>query len=187
MGPRQLVTMSAYARMRGVTPQAVSKAAKAGRITLCEGRIDVAVADVQWPRNTDAVQQARGYTGGAGPKAPGPLASGELELGVGQASGGAGQATPEYFGHRSRHEAAKAEMAELELAERRGELVNAAAVERAAFEQARAARDRLMAIPDRLAAELAAETDARRVHEKITAEILLACRVLAGEAEVLTQ
>ena len=60
MAERRLVTMSEYARMRGCTHQAVSKAAKAGRITLIDGRVDPEVADIQWARNTSADQQQRG-------------------------------------------------------------------------------------------------------------------------------
>lgn len=72
---------------------------------------------------------------------------------------------------RTRREKAEASMAELRLAELRGELIQVAAV-RAAFGAAlTATRDRLLSIPDRLAPVLAAESAPQRVHEVMSAEI----------------
>ena len=52
----ELLTISEYARQRGVSQQAVSKAVKAGRITTIEkdGKklIDPEVANIQWAKNT---------------------------------------------------------------------------------------------------------------------------------------
>lgn len=65
---RELITKAEYARRRGVSKQAVCKAANTGRITLVDGKVDPEVADVQWARNTDPAQAAR-----AGKQSPDPI------------------------------------------------------------------------------------------------------------------
>jgi phage terminase Nu1 subunit (DNA packaging protein) len=59
----------------------------------------------------------------------------------------------------------------MERAERTGELVKAEDVRRQAFARARLLRDRLLAIPDRLASTLAATRSARSVASKLREEI----------------
>jgi hypothetical protein len=53
-------------------------------------------------------------------------------------------------------------------------------VQVAAFTKGRTARDNLLNIPDRLAAQLAAESDADKVHQILTGEIRKALDELAG-------
>ncbi|WP_289241706.1 hypothetical protein [Delftia sp.] len=50
----ELVTQAEYARRRGVAKSAVAKAVKEQRIALIDGKIDPAVADIQWQQNTRA-------------------------------------------------------------------------------------------------------------------------------------
>lgn len=52
MAAIEWMTQAGYARARGVSREAVRKAIKAGRIALVNGRIDPAMADGQWARNT---------------------------------------------------------------------------------------------------------------------------------------
>lgn len=73
----------------------------------------------------------------------------------------------------------EAMLAELSLKERKGELVSKREVTAEAFALARAVRDGMMAIPDRLAPQLAATTDARKVHTLLSEEIRIALRGLA--------
>ena len=89
-----------------------------------------------------------------------------------EGAGHQGEAAPaDFLASRARREAAEAAMAELRLAEQRGELIRTDAV-RAVFGTALAVtRDRLLSIPDRLAPVLAAESAPRRVHEVMSAEI----------------
>jgi len=68
---------------------------------------------------------------------------------------------------------------ELENLQKRGILIDAAKERRGDFEHARTVRDSMLNIPDRLAAELAAETDARRVHARLDEEIRKALDTLA--------
>lgn len=63
------------------------------------------------------------------------------------------------------------ELARLEVEEKEGKLVNIEQVRKAAFKIIRSAREQLLNVPDRLAAELAAEADEFKVHRKMTEEI----------------
>ena len=72
---------------------------------------------------------------------------------------------------RAFREACAARMAKLDLDERIGELVKSADVKVAAFNTARIVRDRLMVLPHRLAAVLAAETDADRTEKILEGEL----------------
>ncbi len=173
---RLLLSKRAYARHRaerglvGQTHTAVNDAARAGRITLIDGKVDPEVADIQWAEKTDAVQQARGARGGHAPRdePKAPLA-GDRDS---------------YFATKERRERAEADLAELELRERRGELVKKADVEREIFGVQRALRDRLSGIPDRIAPMLAAESDVTRCHAIVAAELRAALgEVAAGLAE----
>ena len=85
---------------------------------------------------------------------------------------------PDLNESRARHEHYKAEKARLEALQGRGELVPADEVKAAAFKLARGVRDSIMAIPDRLAAQLAGTTDARQCHTLLTEELRVALRSL---------
>ena len=74
-GRVELITQAEYARRRGVAKSAVAKAVKEGRITLLGGKIDPAVADIQWQQNT----RARADSGRAGASLP-------IEQGGGQSA-----------------------------------------------------------------------------------------------------
>lgn len=64
-----------------------------------------------------------------------------------------------------------------------GETVLAAKVQRDAFEAARTVRDNVLNVPDRVSAELAGESDAGRVHARLSAELQLALETIAGILE----
>jgi hypothetical protein len=72
---------------------------------------------------------------------------------------------------RALHERAKRLLAEHKLAEHAGEFVTTAEARQAFFERARATRDGILAVPESLSADLAAETDARKVHAMLTAAL----------------
>ena len=182
-----LLSLRAYARHRqqlglvGQTLPAVRKAIATGRISTVgevgNMKIDPEVADIQWASKTDAAQQARGARGGHEPKAGPPRETAATTLPPGREGGRRG----DYFVTKERREAAEADLAELELKERRGELVKKADVEREAFAVQRALRDRLTGIPDRIAPMLAAETDVAKCHEIVASEIRAALREIVQE------
>lgn len=168
---RKLLSRRAYARHRaerglvGGTHTAVNDAVRSGRITLIDGKIDPEVADIQWAGKTDAVQQARGATGGHAPRpgAQSPAPTGDREG---------------YFATKERRERAEAELAELDLRERRHELVRVADVERETFLTHRTLRDQFSGVADRIAPIVAAESDVTKCHEIIAGEIRAVLRAV---------
>lgn len=83
------------------------------------------------------------------------------------------------FDAQRRHETAKAEKAELQLAEYKGTLVNADDVKTEAFKIARGVRDGMLNIPDRVAAEFAGMTQVFDIHARLTEEIHKALEAMA--------
>lgn len=79
-----------------------------------------------------------------------------------------------------RKEHYNAERQRVQALKDRGEVVAADQVKAEAFALARAVRDGLMGIADRLAPLLAATTDARQVHQLLSDEIRVALRSLAN-------
>ncbi len=164
VGSVELVTQSEYARRRGCTEAAVRRAVRDGRISLLDGKLDPTAADAQWARNT----RVR-----AGSK---PADSANLSAPGGSSAAGNGE-TPTredndaYWAVKARREKAEADMAELKLAEQRGELVRVSAVRSAYATRAAALRESILQIPARLAAVLAAETDHARCHDLLQAEL----------------
>lgn len=191
------LSFSAYAKHRGVSPAAVTKAVQAGRITPERdprtGRqvLDSATADLQWAANTDSAKQegskahrrspadalpattesqSEEPTTTEAPQAPPP--SGQTPATMGPAASVAlSRAWKEHW---------NAEMARLKFEERSGKLVEADHVRRQAFSAARVLRESMLNIPDRLAAQLASETDPRKVHDLLSAEIRKALEAVAA-------
>lgn len=155
---RMLIRKSDLARLRGVSPAAVTRAIESGRIAAAvvtrDGRqlLDADLAQALWDRHT--LQRKPAATA-------------------------AEDAPPDLNDSRARLLHHRAELARMEAEQRAGELVAAADVRAAAFATARAVRDALLALPNRMAPQLAATADAREVHRLLTAEITLALRSLA--------
>lgn len=78
-----------------------------------------------------------------------------------------GSADPKYWESKARREGALAELAELELSKRRGELVDRVRVESTAFSIGRMLRDAVLGLPTRLAPEMASMTDAFEIETKL--------------------
>src|SRR6185369_12694287 len=74
-----LITRAEYARRRGVTRAAVSKAILRCRIPLTDGRLDPLVADTLWTARTDP-DQARRALGQQRPPAAGPDVSAKPDV-----------------------------------------------------------------------------------------------------------
>ena len=160
----------------GGTLSAVQKAIAAGRISLIDGKIDPEVADIQWGRKTDAAQQARGLNGGHPPR---EQPNGESTITPPESNGGRDPDRDSYFGQKARRERAEAELAELELLDRLGKLIDADETKKATFNAFRTLRDRLLTIPDRTSPIIAAESDVAKVHEIQTMEMKAALREVA--------
>lgn len=185
-----------YAKHRGCALMAVQRAIASKRISDVAVRRDdrgrcVAIeatrADADWIANTDPVQAARAghiitapaprsdEITGAPADAAGPDAidaSGEAGAAHDGPAGGFG-------GARAMREQYQAEEARLNLLERLGALTPTANVQRAQREVARRMRDALLALPDRCAALLAAESDVARIHAILSNELRQALNGLA--------
>lgn len=150
------------ARELGVRRQSVHELVKRGILHVdADGRIDVELARVAIlqrvrPSGKTARKAAAGAEPGAAATTPAPADGGPITS---------------YHVARTLREATEARIAQLELAKRRGELVNAADVERNTFKVMRMLRDRLTSIADRTAAIVAAESDVSRCHAVIAAEV----------------
>lgn len=79
-----------------------------------------------------------------------------------------------------RKELANAQLKELEVRKRAGELIEVATVEATVFEKGRQTRDALLSLADRLAGILAPITDQAKVHELLLKEIHQALEALTG-------
>ena len=123
------MTQAEYARHRGISKQAVGQAVKAGRLTLIDGRLDPLIADVEWDARTDASQQKRSEGNSRPP---------------------AGDAREAYFAERRRREKIAADLLELQLRLKTGEVCLTAEKDRQLFNLLRALRDRILGVPDRI-------------------------------------
>lgn len=137
------MSKTAFAAHLSVGKSYISALGKSGRLVLtADGLVDVAAS-------IERIQQ----TSGAPERAAAPL-------------------VPEKFGDiRDRLEKAKAEMAEIDLAERKGELVQAADVRAIVMGAATTLRGRLESWPDQIAPQLAAISEEGQVRSLLAGEI----------------
>ena len=171
-----LVTASELARTLGVSHTAVAKARDQGRLTMIGDRFDLNVAKIQWAANRKRARP--GQAPGAVPAQAANEAAPEIV-----ATGSA------YWEAKTRREAAEASLAELKEAELRGDLVRRAVVERELASRLVALRESLEVLADRLAALVAAESDAsvcrrllREEHRKALTGFAGAIAAAASEA-----
>ena len=148
-----LISPAQFAASVGVTRQSVHEAIQNGRLSTIEGKLDPAVARIQWETNRKVKRKRAQET--INP-AQSPLSS-------------ALEADP-YWSSKARREAAEAELAELKAAELRGDLVRKAVIEREISSRLVALRESLFALADRLAAVLAAQTDPGAVRRMLRDE-----------------
>lgn len=170
-----LVTKSEYARSRGCSPAAVTGAIKTGRIKAAvvtkNGRelLDFDKANKLWERNTQQ-QPPPTRVSSEPPKPPTHRDLQALIQGLPE------DQIPDLNDSRARREHYLAEKARLDALRGRDELVPSDQVKAEAFAQARAVRDALLGLADRLAPMLAATTDARECHRLLTEEHRVALR-----------
>jgi hypothetical protein len=157
-----------FARLLDVTPPAVSAWIKAGKIDLgADGLLDPKEAVAQLAERSNVAKlQARieAISDGGAPATSG-AAPGDAD---------ADEATGDrqrFLTARAKREHFAAQSAELDFRLKEGSMVLRADVDRDAFEAARGAQQMLLALPDRLAPLLAAESDPHRVHVMMVAEL----------------
>ena len=146
------MSLRGFARHRHVSLAAVQKALRCGRITRrADGFLDSMEADASWERNTRVYTSA--MTGQLQPEAE------------------RGAAADHYASARAVREHYEARLAKIEYEERTGRLVSKDEVQIAAFNRFRQFRDAVLNLPDRLAAQLAAEGDAANCYQMLSTEI----------------
>jgi DNA-binding transcriptional MocR family regulator len=185
-----LITCAELALLKGVSKASVSKALQSGRISgavVMEGgkrMLDRDKALQLWDQNTRRGHHApviapEAPKRGQLPAPPAPPArdvADELKRLVANLPD---DQIPDLYESRGRKEHYQAELAKLQVAQQRKELVSAEDVKKEAFTMGRAIRDGMMNIPDRLSAQVAAISDPREVHRVMTEEIRVALRMLA--------
>jgi hypothetical protein len=155
------MTFQEYADHRGVTLQAVRKAAKQGRIDFLTDMMTAQPfvysekADEQWEKNTSKQNELGGKER---KKRHDTWAKTD-------------SSSPSYHEAQAHKEHFKAKLAELEYFQKAGKLVDADEVKEAFFDLARRTREALLTIPDRISPEIAAESDADKIYDKLTKEI----------------
>ena len=147
------MNLTQYAKHRGVSVAAVSKAIIEGRLNgafILNGNnklIDPDEADRLWEANSFSANRIKS----------------DQELNAAPAAHGFAKA-------RAAKETFAAKAAQLQYEQRAGKLCRIDDVKRAASETARVTRDAIMAMPERLAPILAAETDHHKIKELLIKE-----------------
>lgn len=181
-----LVRKGEFAKAKGVTPAAVTHAIRSGRlngaVVTQNGRelIDLDQGMALWDERTLRNNNAKvGPAVERAAPAAGPADRPTAEQVRAYLEGLPEDAIPDLNESRARREHYQAEQAKMAALQGRGELVPAAEVRREAFALARAVRDALMGLPDRVAPMLAATADAAQCHRLLSEEIRVALRGLA--------
>jgi len=182
-----------YARHRGCELRAVQFAIQRGRITKdANGLIDSDKADRDWERNTNHAQARYGKKRRDRDPAS-DVQGGKTRAATWAAkhkaaeSAAATQSDPDrlsssmsFANARAAKEIYEARLKKIELEERLGNLLSRKAVEVAQYNRGRIIRDALMNIPNRIAAQLAAETDPAACHDLLEAEIRMVLEEFSG-------
>ena len=165
-GRVELITQAEYARRRGVAKSAVAKAVAEGRITLINGKVDPAVADIQWAQNTRTRADSGRATTTNASEARLPLAD------AADAPSAPDSAPPAsgYADYRAMREKADAEMAVRANLKDAGLLVERVQVQRGTFDVVRAFRDSVMVIGQRAAPRCIGLADSREIEHVIVDE-----------------
>jgi hypothetical protein len=149
----QFLTRAEFARARGWARSYITKLGQQGKLVLDAGGklIDVRATSALLDRTVDPGKDAirKHHAAARGDK--------QIEL---PQSDAPPSADPKYWDNKTRREGALAEMAELDLAKKRDELVERASVEVMSFASGRMTRDMMLGLPTRLAPAIAAMTDA---------------------------
>jgi hypothetical protein len=186
---RELISIREAGRRIGVSDTAVRKAIDSGRVKVAGhtkgGRPQLAWPDVKddWLKNSDNGRRTHVGTQGGVNRTPDAVPAIVLPT-IGDTPTAAGDEvdsnhTPGLNESKAKKEKYLAEIARLEYEAKSGTLVEVSKVKEAAFKLARTVRDGLLNIPDRVSAELAHETDAAKLHARLTAEIRLVLEALA--------
>lgn len=183
MSEKATMSISRYAKEIGVSPAMVYKAIDDGHLKKSlekspNGyiRVNYAVAEREWVRTKKpSVPPEDDPAFAAGPSDPDDETENEnvpLPEGV-----------PHLHASKASREHWMAQQAQLDYEQALGKLIPRDEVRRRTFALARKTRDAMMAIPERVAAILAATKDEREVLDLLNREIASVCEDLAGMVE----
>lgn len=171
-GQIQYLSRSEFASAQGWSPSYVTKLGKQGRLILdADGkRVDVAATLAGLKRTEDPGKEAvrQRHADGRTEKHVGSHTRADAP---GDEAPPSSAADPKYWDNKARREGALAELAELELAKKRGELVDRIRVESAAYAIGRMLRDAVLGLPTQLAPELVTLTDAFALESRLRAAL----------------
>jgi len=159
-----------YARHRGVDKNAVRRALATGRIKKGAKGIDPVEADKDWANNTDLSKPKNSVTGNPHLKrgeTPAPMKA--------ATANGNGN---HYAHNRAVREGYAAALAKLEWEKETGKLVPVEDVRKGAYAAGRRIRERMMNMPDRLAAVVAGLSNIHDCRKVIADEVKLALNEL---------
>ncbi len=150
-----LMTRTEYALLKGVTERTIGRYVQEGVISLINNKIDPEIADKELENYLTE-----------------PLGANRIT----QKDKQAGKKTKKkdiitFAEARTKEKKLKIKLLELDVAVKEGKLIQAEDVENAAFSAAREIRDKMLNIPDRVAAIIAAEPDESRVRDILTEHI----------------
>ena len=149
--PGERISQAEFARRNGWSKQYVAKLVKQGRIQLEGGKIDPVAAKRAIDQLAEPSTALRETTDVSTPTDS--------------------RRAVDYATARTMREAFRAKMAKLDYEEREGKLVDARKVRDDAFQTGRMVRDGVLAIPDRMADVLAAESDPAKVRQLLIDEL----------------
>ncbi|MFH1690256.1 MAG: hypothetical protein ABIE42_08465 [Candidatus Eisenbacteria bacterium] len=172
---KTLISQREYARRRGISHTSVQRAVKAGRISMVDGKIDPRQADREWQQNTDQSKPRNRVTGKPKRTRIQDEPSEPMDFAGMDGGRGGGGGASNYAKARAARELYQAQLTKLHLDRERAKLVRADQVRIAAFNAARSARDKLMGIPNRVSAVLAATDDTEEVRRILDEEIERIC------------
>ena len=170
------LSIRAYARHRGVSHVAVKKAIDTGRISaLPDGTIDPEAADAQWaqntlqPRKATTAEPAHTPKARAEPAAKTPPPRDTPDAGVPPLSTGG----TSLLQARTVNEVLKAKLKQVELAEKKEELVDRAKAVAHVFKLARIERDAWLNWPARISGQMASQlgVDPHTMHVALEAAV----------------
>lgn len=184
---KKLVSMRELSRIVGVNLKAVQDAVKYERIkperiekhgkrTLY--RFDPEKCKRDWKNNTSLIRRATRKEKGKGSQPAHKKGARKDDPGISQASDKTGK---KYHEARANKESLQAEIAQLELDAKQGELIKRETVSGTFFNIAKEVSKNMMNIPDRVSPIVAAETDIPTINNLLTDEIKNALTALSNK------
>jgi len=160
-----LMSQSDFARHRGKSRQYISKLAKAGALILRAGKVDVAASDLvldDRPVDMEPAPSAASVP----PRSP---------------AGDGGQQPASFAQARTVEAVYRARLRKLEFEEKSGAVLPADRVKDKWHAMTRQMRDKLLALPAKIAPQLAAASAVAEVRDLLDAEIITILKDLQGE------